>query len=306
LKHLISINDLTTKEIEELFELGWSFKEILTRDLKKVPSLRGKSVVNLFFENSTRTRTSFEYAGKRLSADVINISASSSSVSKGETIMDTVKTIEAMVPDVIVVRHSSSGVPAYIAKQMQCSAIVNAGDGTHEHPTQALLDMLTIQEAVKEKNVAGLTALIIGDITHSRVARSNILLMNKMGMNVRVCGPKTMIPRDIDKLGCTVYNDLEEALRGTDIIMPLRIQQERISDACFPTLREYSIFYGMNLKRYKLANKKAFVMHPGPMNRGVEIMPDLADSDHSKVLNQVHNGVAIRMAVLFKLATASK
>ena len=306
MKHLISINDLTTKEIEELFELGWSFKEILTRDLKKVPSLRGKSVVNLFFENSTRTRTSFEYAGKRLSADVINISASSSSVSKGETIMDTVKTIEAMVPDVIVVRHSSSGVPAYIAKQMQCSAIVNAGDGTHEHPTQALLDMLTIQEAVKEKNVAGLTALIIGDITHSRVARSNILLMNKMGMNVRVCGPKTMIPRDIDKLGCTVYNDLEEALRGTDIIMPLRIQQERISDACFPTLREYSIFYGMNLKRYKLANKKAFVMHPGPMNRGVEIMPDLADSDHSKVLNQVHNGVAIRMAVLFKLATASK
>ncbi len=305
LKHLLSINDLNNRLIDELLDSSRYCKDILGNRKKKVPTLQGHSVVNLFFENSTRTRTSFEYAGKRLSADVINVSASSSSVSKGESLMDTVRTLDAMRPDIIVIRHSSSGVPAFIASQLpeDGASIINAGDGTHEHPTQALLDLITMTEQWND-NLKGATLLIIGDITHSRVARSNILLMKKRGVHVRVCGPKTMIPCDIEKMGCTVYHHLEDALKGTDIIMPLRIQSERIQDACFPNLREYSTLWGMNLKRYKMANKGAILMHPGPMIRGVEIMPDLADSKYAKVLDQVTNGVALRMALILKLATA--
>ncbi len=303
LKHLLSINDLSNKQIDELLESCRSFKELLGSLNKKVPTLRGSSIVNLFFENSTRTRTSFEYAGKRLSADVINVSASSSSVSKGESVMDTVRTLDAMKPDIIVIRHSSSGVPAFVASQLpeNGASIINAGDGTHEHPTQALLDLMTITEQWGE-NIKGATVLIIGDISHSRVARSNILLLNKRGVNVRVCGPKTMIPCEIEKMGCKVYHHLEDALKGVDIVMPLRIQSERINDACFPSLREYSTLWGMNLKRYKMANKGAILMHPGPMIRGVEIMPDLADSEYAKVLDQVTNGVALRMSLILKLA----
>ena len=303
MKHLLSIADLTKREIEDIILETFSFKKVLERELKKLPSLRGKSIVNLFFESSTRTRTSFEYAGKRLGADVINISVATSSVSKGESLLDTLKTIEAMLPDVVVIRHPSSGAPYFVSNYLKNTSVVNAGDGTHEHPTQALLDMVTIIEGLKGKNVEGMTALIIGDIAHSRVARSNILLMNKMKMKVRVCGPGTMIPFKIEKLGCSVFYNLDEALRGVDVIMPLRVQKERINDPSFLGVREYSAMYGMDLRRYHLANKKALLLHPGPLNRGVEIMPDLADSEHSKILNQVTNGVALRMAILFKLAT---
>jgi aspartate carbamoyltransferase catalytic subunit len=274
-------------------------KEIASRDIKKVPTLRGKTIINLFYEPSTRTRTSFEIAGKWMSADVINISTSSSSVVKGETLKDTGLTLQAMHPDVVVIRHSAAGAPQILAGLLKAS-VINAGDGAHEHPTQALLDLFTIRE--KRGTLAGLKVAIVGDILHSRVARSNIFAMQKMGMQVRVCGPPTMLPRYMDRLGVEVFSRIEPAIADVDIIMMLRIQLERQGGGLFPTLREYSKLFGLNLDRLKAAKQDVLIMHPGPINRGVEISPEVADGPYSLILNQVENGVAIRMAVLYLLA----
>jgi aspartate carbamoyltransferase catalytic subunit len=268
--------------------------------VKKVPTLRGKTVINLFYEASTRTRTSFELAGKRLSADVVNISASSSSASKGESLRDTAATLDAMHPDVIVIRHRASGAADYLAKSTR-AAIINAGDGMHEHPTQALLDAFTIK--MSRGKISGLTVAICGDIAHSRVARSNIQLLNLLGARVRVAGPRTLLPIDMDGFGCEVHDRIEPAIEGADVIMMLRIQQERLGGIYFPTLREYSRVFGLNAGRLAAAHPEAIVMHPGPMNRGVEISPDVADSPRSVVLNQVESGVAVRMAALYLCAT---
>jgi aspartate carbamoyltransferase catalytic subunit len=301
-KDLISLKELPKEEIELILNTAVSFKEVTTRDIKKVPTLRGKTLINLFFEPSTRTRTSFELAGKRLSADVINISHSSSSAVKGESLLDTAKNLEAMNADLIVIRHPSSGSPYILSRHLK-SSIINAGDGAHEHPTQGLLDLFTIRE--KLGMIEGLKVAIVGDITHSRVARSDIAGLTKMGASVRVIGPPTMIPMDIEKSGVVVYHDLKERIQGVDVILMLRLQLERQGKGLFPSIREYSEIYGLNTENLKLAKKDVLVMHPGPVNRGVEISPEIADGLSSVILDQVTNGVAVRMAVLFLLSGAA-
>jgi aspartate carbamoyltransferase catalytic subunit len=298
-KDILGMKDLTVEEINLILETAESFLEISTREIKKVPTLRGKTIINLFYEASTRTRTSFEIAGKRLSADTINISSSTSSVVKGETLIDTARNLEAMNPDVIVIRHSAAGAPHLLASLVKQS-IINAGDGAHEHPTQALLDMMTIKE--KKGKISGLKVAIVGDIAHSRVARSNIYGLSKMGAQVFLAGPATMLPRDIEQMGVKVYNKLEDAIVGADVVMMLRIQLERQKQSIFPSLREYSQHYCLNRSNIKLAKKDVIVMHPGPINRGVEISPDIADDpSYSVILDQVNKGVAVRMALLYLL-----
>ena len=298
-RDLLGIRDLTAADITGILDTAENFREISTREVKKVPALRGKTVINLFFESSTRTRTSFELAAKRLSADAVNISISSSSLSKGETLLDTALNLDAMAPDCIVVRHSSAGVPHQLAKVSK-AAIINAGDGANEHPTQALLDAMTIRE--HKRKIDGLEVAIVGDILHSRVARSNIHLLTKLGAKVRVAGPGTLVPSDFGYLvesGLMVCDHVEEAIDGADVVMILRIQRERQDSAYFPTLREYAIHYGLTNDRLDLAKKDAIVLHPGPMNRGIEIASDVADSSRSLILDQVKYGVAVRMAVLY-------
>jgi len=297
-KDILGIKELSVEEITLILDTADSFLEVSTREIKKVPTLRGKSVINLFYEASTRTRTSFEIAAKRLSADTINISASTSSVVKGETLIDTARNIEAMNPDLIVIRHSAAGAPHLLASLLRQS-IINAGDGAHEHPTQGLLDMMTIRS--RKGRIAGLKVAIIGDITHSRVARSNIHGLTKMGAHVVVAGPATMLPREIDALGVASTTRIEEAIKDADIIMMLRIQTEREKQNVFPSLREYAQYFSLNRKNIVLAREDCIVMHPGPMNRGVEISPEIADGRHSVMLDQVTNGVAVRMALLYLL-----
>jgi aspartate carbamoyltransferase catalytic subunit len=298
-KDILGMRDLSLDEINLILDTAESFLEISTREIKKVPTLRGKSIINLFYEASTRTRTSFEIAGKRLSADTINISASTSSVVKGETLIDTARNLEAMNPDVIVIRHSAAGSPHLLASLVKQS-IINAGDGAHEHPSQALLDMMTIKE--KKGRIAGLKVAIVGDIAHSRVARSNIYGLAKMGAEVVLAGPATMLPRGIEQMGVKVYSKLEEAICAADVVMMLRIQLERQNQSIFPSLREYAQRYCLNRENIKLAKKDVIVMHPGPINRGVEISPDIADDPTcSVILDQVNNGVAVRMALLYLL-----
>jgi len=298
-KHLLGIKDLTTKDIELILETASQFKEVINRPIKKVPSLRDVTIANVFFENSTRTRLSFELAQKRLSADTINFSAAASSVKKGETLLDTVNNILAMKVDMIVMRHASVGAPHFLAKHINAS-IVNAGDGTHEHPTQALLDSFSIQE--KLGSVAGKKVCIFGDILHSRVALSNIFALQKQGAEVMVCGPSTLIPKFIGELGVKVEFDLRKALLWCDVANVLRIQLERQTIKYFPSLREYAQYYGINKQLLDSLNKEIVIMHPGPINRGVELSSDVADSGHSIILDQVENGVAVRMAVLYLLA----
>ena len=297
-KDLLTIRDLSPEEILFILDTAESMKEISTRDIKKVPTLRGKTVINLFYEASTRTRTSFEIAGKRLSADVINISSSTSSTTKGETLKDTGRNLQAMNPDLIVIRHAAAGAPKILADALPVP-VINAGDGAHEHPTQALLDAFTIRE--KKNTIAGLTVTIMGDITHSRVARSNIALLQKMGAKVRLSGPYTMVPPHIEALGVSFIPDIGEAIRGADVIMMLRIQLERQQHGLFPTVREYARFFGLNRDKLQQAKPDVLIMHPGPLNRGVEISPDVADGPYSIILDQVTNGVAVRMALLYLL-----
>src|SRR5512136_1118726 len=298
-KDLLGIAHLSVEEIRLILDTADALKQVADRPVKKVPTLRGKTVINLFFEPSTRTRSSFELAEKRLSADILNFSASTSSVSKGETLLDTARNLEAMSPDIIVVRHASPGAPHMLSRECR-SSIVNAGDGMHEHPTQALLDALTVREV--KGRIGGLKLAIIGDITHSRVARSDTILFHKMGTEVWVCGPPTLIPWDYDKLGAHITGHIEEALEGADVVMMLRVQHERQTEAFVPSTREYYNFYGLTRERMRLAKKDTIVMHPGPMNRGVEIDSDVADAGYSVILNQVANGVATRMAVLYLLS----
>jgi aspartate carbamoyltransferase catalytic subunit len=295
-RHLLGIEGLSRESALQLLDNARAFWEMNRRAVKKAPTLRGKTVINLFFENSTRTRTSFELAGKRLSADVVNISASSSSTKKGETLRDTVATLDAMAPDVVVIRHSASGAPHFVAKHSR-AAVINAGDGLHEHPTQALLDAFTIRH--HKRSFEGLEVLICGDVAHSRVARSNILLLNLLGAKVRVAGPRTLLPREVECLGVRVFHDVVAALDGVDVVMTLRIQQERLLNALLPNTREYSRTFGIDARRLALAAKDAIVMHPGPLNRGVEISDEVADGPQSVVLDQVEAGVAVRMAVLY-------
>ena len=301
-KDILGIKELSVEEINLILETADSFVEVSTREIKKVPTLRGKTIINLFYEASTRTRTSFEIAGKRLSADTVNISASTSSVVKGETLIDTARNLESMNPDIIVIRHSAAGAPQMLARILRQS-IINAGDGAHEHPTQALLDMMTIKS--KKGGIAGLKVAIIGDIAHSRVARSNIHGLTKMGARVFIAGPPTMIPYDIEKMGVTVHTRIEEAIRDADVVMALRIQTEREKQCIFPSLREYAQHFSLNKRNISLARKDVMIMHPGPVNRGVEISPDLADCANSVILDQVTNGVAVRMALLYLLAGGS-
>ncbi|PYP86562.1 MAG: aspartate carbamoyltransferase [Blastocatellia bacterium AA13] len=303
-KDLLGIRELTVEDINTFLDTAESFKEVSARAIKKVPTLRGKTVINLFFEPSTRTRTSFEIAAKRLSADAINISASTSSLSKGESLIDTARNLEAMSPDAIVIRHPSPGVPHQLSGLLNAS-IINGGDGAHEHPTQALLDAFTIRG--HKKRIEGLSVAIIGDIMHSRVARSNVHLLTKLGAHVRIAGPRTLIPPHYasiagDSAGSLVVsNSVDDAIAGADVVMMLRIQRERMSDAYFPSLKEYSIQYGLTLPRLDLAERDCIVMHPGPVNRGVEISSEVVDSNRSLILDQVTNGVAVRMAILFLL-----
>jgi len=298
-KHLLGIKDLDRKDLELIFETADSFKEVINRPIKKVPSLRDITIANVFFENSTRTRLSFELAEKRLSADVINFSSSSSSVKKGETLLDTVNNILAMKVDMVVIRHSSPGAPHFLAKHVNAN-IVNAGDGTHEHPTQALLDSYSIRE--KHGALEGIKVAIIGDILHSRVALSNIFALQKLGAEVMVCGPNTLLPKYIRELGVQVELDIKKALEWCDVANVLRIQLERQKIKYFPSIREYMLYYGINKKLLDSLNKEITIMHPGPINRGVELSSDVADSEHAIILDQVENGVAIRMAVLYLLA----
>ena len=302
-KDLLGIKQLEPEEIEVVLETAETFKEISTRPIKKVPTLRGRTVVHLFYEPSTRTRTSFEIAAKRLSADTFNISASTSSIVKGETLLDTAKNLEAMNPDVIVLRHSAAGAPHMLARRVEAS-VINAGDGMHEHPTQALLDLLTIRD--NKGNISGQTVAIIGDIAHSRVARSNIWALTKMGARVLVAGPNTMIPQDLDKLGVEVFNHPEDVIPEADVIMMLRIQLERQGKMLLPSLREYSKVFGLNEDKLSEAKSDVLIMHPGPINRGVEISPSVADGPYSVILDQVTNGVAIRMALLYLLIGGEK
>ncbi len=298
-RHLLGIEHLDKAEIELILDTAASFKEVSTREIKKVPTLRGKTVVTLFYEVSTRTRTSFELAAKRLSADTVSISTSTSSVQKGETLVDTVRNLEAMKPDYYVVRHSCSGAALMISRISQAS-IVNAGDGSHEHPTQALLDAFTMRE--RKGDISKLRVAIIGDIRHSRVVRSNILLLRKLGADVHIAGPATLLPPGMDRLGVTVTSDIGVAIRNADVVMMLRIQQERMDKSFFPSLREFAMYYGLTRERMRLAKSDAIIMHPGPINRGVEIDHELADCDRSVILDQTENGVAVRMAVLYLLA----
>jgi len=298
-KDLLGIRELEADEIDHILEMAFSLKEINTRSIKKVPTLRGKTVIHLFYEPSTRTRTSFDIAAKRLSADTFSITASASSIVKGETFLDTLKNLEAMKPDVFVIRHSASGTAHRLARRTSVS-VINAGDGMHEHPSQALLDMMTIRE--HKGRLEGLTVAIVGDIAHSRVARSNIWGLTKMGANVIVCGPTTLIPPDMEAMGARVSYHVEEIIPEADVIMVLRLQKERQQQMLLPSLREYSIVYGINRQRLARAKDDVIVMHPGPMNRGVEISPDVADGPHSVILDQVTNGVAVRMALLYLLA----
>ena len=295
-KDLIGLEDLSKEEIETILNVAESFKDVSTRSVKKVPALRGKTVVNLFFEPSTRTRTSFELAAKRLSADVLSFDVSSSSVSKGETIVDTAKNIEAMKVDCFIVRHSVSGAPLIISKNVS-SSVINAGDGCHEHPTQALLDLFTVKE--KFGKIKGIKISIIGDILHSRVARSNIWGFKKVGASVIVCGPPPLIPKEIEKTGVKVTFDINEAIENVDIVYLLRLQKERQKENYLPSLKEYSFLYGIDKEKYEKIKKKTFIMHPGPMNRGIEIKSEIAEKDASLILQQVTNGIAVRMAVLY-------
>jgi aspartate carbamoyltransferase catalytic subunit len=300
-RHLLGIEPLSPDDILTILDTAQGLREVLDRPIKKVPALRGKTVVNLFYEASTRTRASFEVAEKVLSADSLSIAASSSSIQKGETLLDTAKNLEAMNPDMIVIRHASSGAPHFLARHCR-SAIVNAGDGAHEHPTQALLDALTLRQ--RKGRLQGLKVAIVGDILHSRVARSNIWLLSKMGADVRLCAPPTLIPPGIEALAPVTYR-IEEAVQGADAIMMLRIQLERMTGGFFPSLREYHLRFGLTLERVRGAKRDVLIMHPGPMNRGVEISSEVADGPYSVILDQVTNGVAVRMAVLLLLLGAS-
>lgn len=297
--HLLGIKNITTDDIHTILTTAKEFKEVINRPIKKVPSLRDITIANVFFENSTRTKLSFELAEKRLSADVINFSASGSSVKKGETLLDTVNNILSMKVDMVVMRHSSPGAPHFLAKHIKAN-IVNAGDGTHEHPTQALLDAFSMQEKVGD--LTGKKIAIIGDITHSRVALSNIFCLKKMGAEVQICGPKTLIPKHLEKLGVSISHDVRETLKWCDVANVLRIQLERQHIKFFPSLREYALFFGINKAMLSELDKEIVLMHPGPINRGVELSSDAADSPHSIILNQVENGVAVRMAILYLLA----
>jgi aspartate carbamoyltransferase catalytic subunit len=298
-KDLLGINDLTTDEIHLVLDTAEAMREIGQRPIKKVPTLRGKTIVNLFYEPSTRTRTSFEIAEKRLSADTLNIAVATSSVQKGETLADTAMNIEAMAPDMIVLRHASSGA-GHLLSRICKSRIINAGDGMHEHPTQALLDAFTIRE--HKQRIEGLKVAIVGDLLHSRVLRSNVLLLTKLGAQVWVSGPPTFVPAGIERFGVRVSYSVDEAVAGADVIMLLRIQQERLQGAFIPSLREYFVTFGMTEARVERAKPDAIIMHPGPMNRGVEIASEVADGPYSVILEQVANGVAVRMAVLYLLA----
>jgi len=306
-KHLLGIKQLTLADINLIFDTADNFKEVINRPIKKVPSLRDITIANLFFENSTRTKLSFDLAEKRLSADVVNFSAAASSVSKGETLIDTVNNILAMKVDMVVMRHPNPGAPMFLSKHIDAN-IINAGDGSHEHPTQALLDAYSIRERLGD--VKGKKVVIIGDILHSRVALSNIYCLQKLGAEVRLCGPKTLMPKYIESIGVKVVYDIDEALAWSDICMMLRIQLERQTSKhavkYFPSIREYHNLYGLTSERLKKVKKKPIIMHPGPINRGVEISSELADSEDSIILNQVENGVAIRMAVLYLLASVGK
>lgn len=301
-RHLLGIKNITADDIELIFETADNFREVINRPIKKVPSLRDVTIANIFFENSTRTRLSFELAEKRLSADVVNFSASGSSVKKGETLLDTVNNILAMKVDMVVMRHASVGAPHFLSRHINAN-IVNAGDGTHEHPTQALLDGFTIRQ--KLGSVAGKKIVLIGDILHSRVALSNIFALKKLGAEVKVCGPLTLIPKYIESLGVSVEPDVYKALTWCDAANVLRIQLERQQLKYFPSLREYTLYYGINRKMLENLDKRIVLMHPGPINRGVELSSDAADSGHSVILDQVENGVAVRMAVLYLLAGAT-
>jgi len=295
-KDLLGLEELSAAEIELILQTADSFKEISQRPIKKVPTLRGKTVVLFFFEPSTRTRTSFELAAKRMSADILNIQANASSLAKGETLKDTAKNIEAMKVDIIIMRHSASGAPHLLSRSVSPS-IINAGDGSHEHPTQGLLDIFTIKE--HKKKIAGLNVSIIGDLAHSRVARSNIWGLTKLGAKVTVCGPATLMPVEVEKLGVKVTHDIREAIEGADVISLLRIQTERQSQNLLPSIREYAMRFGLDAEKMKYAKKDALIMHPGPINRGVEITPEVADGPYSVILEQVTNGIAVRMAVLY-------
>jgi aspartate carbamoyltransferase catalytic subunit len=297
-KDLLGMAELEPEEIRFILDTAASFKEISTRSIKKVPTLRGKTVVSLFYEASTRTRMSFEIAAKRLSADTVSLTVAASSVTKGETLEDTAHNLEAMAPDILVIRHQASGAPQFLARRLKCG-VINAGDGLHEHPTQALLDLLTVREA--KGRLDGLKVAIIGDIAHSRVARSNIHAFIKMGSKVTVAGPPTMLPPHLEDLGAQVTFSLTDAVRGADVIMMLRLQLERMGQMFMSTLREYSTYFGLAERHLKLAKKDVIILHPGPLNRGVEISPEVADGPHSVILEQVTNGVAVRMAVLYLL-----
>jgi len=299
---LLGLEDLNKEEIELILSTAESFKEVSTREIKKVPALRGKTVVNLFYEPSTRTRVSFEVAAKRLSADVINIASETSSVKKGETLIDTGRNVEALKADILVVRHNASGAAAMLARSVAIS-VVNAGDGWHEHPTQALLDIFTLKE--KLGRIAGLRVSIVGDIAHSRVARSNIWGLSKLGAEVTVCAPKMLIPCGIEEMGCSVTCDIEEALKDADAVNVLRMQFERDEGAAFPEQLEYFKNFGITQERLKKAKKNIIVMHPGPINRGIEMSSEVADSSNSVILEQVTNGIAVRMAVLFLVSQAN-
>ncbi len=301
-RHLLGLDGVPEEDIQLILDTAVSFHEVLERPIKKVPPLQGKTIVNLFFESSTRTRISFELAERRLSADVVNFAASGSSVSKGETLKDTARNIEAMKIDMVVIRHSSAGAPHFLTKVV-ASNVVNAGDGAHEHPTQALLDMYTLRE--KHKTLEGLRVCIVGDILHSRVARSNIFGLKTMGAHVSVCGPATMIPKEITRLGVPVYHRLEDVIPQVDALNVLRIQLERQEKGLFPSLREYHRYFGVTKEKVDRANRPITILHPGPINRDVEISADLADGEHSVILQQVTNGVAIRMAVLYLLGSSN-
>jgi aspartate carbamoyltransferase catalytic subunit len=295
-KHILGLDHLSVPDIEHILNTAESFKEISSRAIKKVPILRGKTVVTLFFEPSTRTRLSFDIAAKRMSADTFSISASTSSTTKGETLADTARNIEAMMPDILIMRHPSSGASHYLAKHLKTS-VINAGDGTHEHPSQGLLDLMTVKE--HKGKIKGLKIAIIGDISHSRVAHSDIIGFSKMGANVFVSGPATLIPRNVDLLGAKVCGNILDAVKNADVVMPLRIQKERQNDPLIPSFREYATFFGINRLVLQAAKPDALVMHPGPVNRGVELAPDVADGAQSVILDQVTNGVAIRMALMY-------
>ncbi len=297
--HILGINELSAGDINEILKTAESMKVVSSRNVKKVPTLKGITVVNLFFEPSTRTRASFEIAEKRLSADVLNLSLGQSSVQKGETLLDTIKNLKAMGASIIVIRHPMSGAPWLLAKELDCS-IINAGDGSHEHPSQSLIDLFTVKEIKKE--IKGLNVVIVGDILHSRVARSNIWGFNKLGASVSVVGPPTVIPEYVDELNVKKYYSIEQALEGADVVIMLRIQKERQDRNLFPSMREYSKFYGLTKQRLSLAKDDVILMHPGPINRGIELSSELADNSQSVILDQVANGIAVRMSMLYHVA----